>query len=234
MDDMHSSLYTPPVEKQYRFNRKQIEKTTVSKDTNEIQSLQGWMRKLEQSNGSISSRLLAVENRISLLTHEGGFSLTLLDTQKNGENLRKKDSGEELQSVLSPESKLLDQLTTMTKDIENLKEQLQENQQKVQHNETEKQQLTEHLRSIENEFRKHSVIMNVHGKEIPVEIVGIIVGLLVFLIAGLVLMGGKDIVMSPGFLGILGCILIGSSVFRSVHGQSILKSLIQWTKIEKQ
>jgi len=227
---MYSSFHSSNDDKQYRFNRKQMEKTTIPKESNEIQSLQGWMRKLEQSNGSISSRLLAVENRISLLPNKGLLSLPVLETQDNEGYLSKKDSAGELQSALSTESSFLDQLTTMTSDIEDLKEQLQEYQKKVQHHETEKQQLTEHLRSMENEFRKHSVIMNVHGKEIPVEIVGIIGGLLVFLIAGLILVGGKDIVMSPGFLGVLGCVLIGSSVFRSVHGQSVLRSLIQWKK----
>ena len=213
--------------KQSRFSHKQAEKSYLAYSNDDLQSLRGWMRKLEQSYGSISSRLLAVENRIALLPRNV-FSSSL--TEKHHEfNLDTKQmpTDKEIPTDLESNQHILSQLSVITQDIIELNEQIANYQHQLYTIESEKKQLHDQLGLLETEYKKHAFVMKFHGREIPLEITGIIGGILAFLIAGLFLFGGKEIAMSPLFLGFIGCVLIGSSVFRSFHKHSLLKSVIQ-------
>ncbi len=210
-------------------------KKKISDAESEIHSLRGWMRKLEQSNGSISSRLLAVENRISVYPTLKQYHLDL--------------TGDDIASIQSDGIDSLDtkqhpsfesheyinkQLSILSKDIIKLSEQMNVYQNQIHEIEQDRKQLYDNLISLEKEYRKRAVIMKVHGREIPLEITGIIGGVIAFLIAGLLFVGGKDIIMSPLFLSCIGCLLIGSSMVRSFHGPSFIRTFIRKNNMIKE
>ncbi|MFH1013500.1 MAG: hypothetical protein V1769_03205 [Thermoplasmatota archaeon] len=200
----------------------------ISEADSEIHSLRGWMRKLEQSNGSISSRLLAVENRISSIPTLRRYHLNVTGDDIAYTQTDAIDSLDTEKDVsLEPDEHIHQQLSILSKEIIKLNEQVNVYQNHIDEIEQDRKQLYDNLISLEKEYRKRAVIMKVHGREIPLEITGIIGGVIAFLIAGLLFAGGKDIIMSPFFLSCIGCLLIGSSMIRSLRGQSFKRAFIR-------
>ena len=207
------------------FSRQKTQKESFTSTDTMVSSLNGWMRKLEQSNTSLSYRLLAIENRISLLPQKYTTNIPDTNLQDNKQRLKQFNNKKNTSDPISDDH-ILSQLTNMSQDIIDIKEQVSLYEQHIHEIEQQKQHLQTQLDNMEHQYRKHSVIMKVHGREIPLEITGIIGGILAFLIAALLLFGGKDIIMSPVFLGIVGIILIVSSLFRSMHTQSFLQNRV--------
>lgn len=214
-----------------RFNHQPKNRQQSTYDATDITSLKGWMRKLEQSNGSLSSRLLAVENRLSFLPNQ---YTSLSSHQYHDIPLYQIDEYQANKLNTSSQDHIIEQLQTMNEELLQLKEQITQYENLIADVEEQKQQLRSHLKDMESQYRKHAFIMKVHGREIPLEITGIIGGVLAFLIAALILFGGKDIIMTPLFLGLIGIIFIGSSIFRTLHKQSFIQNIFKRKTIDQQ
>jgi len=205
--------------------------TEDSSSGENIQSLGSWIRKIEQSTTSVSSRLCAVEKRLSigmmesesvhLVTMEGRVAKLVL-------NVKKKNAGE-LARALDGELNLLhNELVKQEQQLTSLKEQLvvvekmnMEITAELQtvHTEMSQMNTTMELR-LERTDRREPFVMRLGAMEIPIEFTGIIGGLLAFTIAILVAINQKAVLLSPLFLFLVGVLLIGSAMLKMVRTRS--------------
>lgn len=225
-----------------RFFRKTVPKK--EKNSNQEQTLHEmmiWLRKTEQSTESIGARLAAVEQRLSLktrLSHPQWYT----QDEKNAKQLQKNTtfSSEVTNNHQIDKNDLFEELATMqsllVEQQHKISSLVNKSLTKTTNEHTIQQhinQLNENLNTIQisvdaiqKRQAKQSFSMKVKGREIPIEISGIIGGVLAFIVAVLIGVGGKDIVVSPVFLSVIGVILIASSLFRSVNVTEVLKQLV--------
>jgi len=210
-----------------------------SETTNE--SIRNWVRKLEQTTQSISSRLAAVEKRFSLETRncsenpcigaipENSFEHVSDIVKKEKKNKHIKD----IQKFFDQELLVMQEtLCSQNQEIITLKEQLAvfhqfinevtQKMQQVQHDETRSvEKITDRVDSLEHRM---PVAMKLGRFEIPVEVTGVIGGILAFVIAVLVVMNQNAVVLSPWFLVGIGFLLLGSTIVKTVHvGSTLVK-----------
>jgi hypothetical protein len=211
--------------------RKKKEITEGSAKGENLQTIRSWIRTIEQTTTSVSSRLSAVENRLSgamkepengiLKAMKGPIETLLL-------KVKKKDTGEVVR-VLDGELSLLhnelvkqqqetcclqEQLGAFEKTNKTIATELQEVQTAISEMKT-----TLELRMKRSE-RHEPFVMHVGALEVPVEFTGLIGGLLAFIIAMLVLIDQKPILLSPVFLFLVGLLLIGFALLKMVRTRS--------------
>jgi len=218
--------------------RKRKEKTRKKKGINEgsdseenLQSVRSWIRKIEQTTTSVSSRLSAVEKRLSgrMSVSDG---LKTIGIEGPVETLflhvKKKDTAE-VARVLDSELTLLhNELAKQQQETCNLKEQLGEIEKKNTTMTTELQVMHSTIADLSttvelqrNQKERHEpFVMHLGSLEVPVEFTGIIGGLLAFLIAILVLIDQKEILLSPLFLVPVGLLLIGFALVKMIRNRS--------------
>ncbi len=118
---------------------------------------------------------------------------------------------EELVSQENEISSFESQLTTISASLAEIKEEIK----KLQTSET---QMSRDVNvRLENIERREPPVMRIGSMEIPIEFTGIIGGILAFIIAILVIVGQKGIIISPAFLAIVGFLLIGSALFKTIN-----------------
>lgn len=174
-------------------------------DDRNIHTLKEWNWKLEQSITQLRSRINAVENRLSLNKNE-------VDEQ----NIKKLEENSNDLTTYKSDKNLNSSMEIIRKYEETLNE--------LDH---EYQKMKDQINKLSKRQKSSSLIMHVKGKEIPLEITGIIGGILIIIIAFLVAMGGTEFVVSPPFLTISGLVLIGSTILRSVGGVELIKTFYQ-------
>ncbi len=174
-------------------------------DDRNIHTLKEWNWKLEQSITQLRSRINAVENRLSLNKNEVDEQ-NIKKLEENSNDLTTYKSSKNLNSSMEIIRKYEETLNELDHEYQKMKDQI---------NKLSKRQ------------KSSSLIMHVKGKEIPLEITGIIGGILIIIIAFLVAMGGTEFVVSPPFLTISGLVLIGSTIVRSVGGVELIKTFYQ-------
>jgi len=211
-----------------------LKKKAIPKDPSSgenLQSLGSWIRKIEQSTTSVSSRLSAVEKRLSigmiesesvhLVTMEGPVEKLVL-------NVKKKNASE-LARVLDGELSLLhNELVKQEQELGLLKEQVVVVEKmnmaitaelQTVHTAMSQMNTTMELR-LERTERREPFVMRLGAMEIPIEFTGIIGGLLAFTIAILVAINQKEVLLSPVFLFLVGVLLIGSAMLKMVRARS--------------
>jgi len=215
---------------QDKRNRKKT-KAVVPLSEESVQSLRSWVRKIEQSTSSVSSRLTAVETRLSggyastdealLSVMEGPVERFLSDVQKG-----KKKTLEEHARVLDHELHCLHtELGKQQQEYQALKDQVDELNQSLplvlKDLGEVRSTVTPMLRQLEMKTQllaqKKPMVMKLGTMEIPVEITGIIGGILSFTIAALVALDQKTVLLSPVFLGAVGILLIGSALMKALR-----------------
>jgi hypothetical protein len=211
------------------LKKKAMHEGTSSGDS--LPSLGSWIRKIEQSTTSVSSRLSAVEKRLSIGTIEpGGISLVEMEGPVEKLVLNgKKKSASELARALDGElillrneqvkqeqqlSGLQEQLTVVEKMNTVIKEDLQTVHTSMSQMNTTLEQ------GLERTGRREPFVMRLGAMEIPIEFTGIIGGLLAFTIAILVVINQKAVLLSPLFLFLVGVLLIGSAMLKMVRTRS--------------
>jgi hypothetical protein len=218
--------------------RKRKEKSSKKKrnydgaDSEEnLQSVRSWIRKIEQSTSSVSSRLSAVEKRLSGRMSEAADG-KLIGIKGPVEtlfiHLKKKDTPEVVRVLDTELCYLHNELLHHQQQTEALKEQFDAFEKTQATITTEMQTLqttiTELATTLEDQQKKPQrsdpFIMHLGSLEVPVEFTGIIGGLLVFLIAGLVLIGEKEILLTPWFLIPVGLLLIGFALIKMIKNRS--------------
>lgn len=193
-----------------------------------LQSVRSWIRKIEQTTTSVSSRLAAVEKRLS-----GG--ITGLD-EKNQLHLQgpietlladgKKKTTAEVARVLDRELALLhNEVVEQQQQTNDLREHLgviEQINMTVTNDLRVVQTATSQMNTTLEHRLKHTqhsdpFVMRVGALEIPIEFTGIIGGLLAFTIAVLVLINQKEILLSPVFLFLVGLVFLGFALVKMIH-----------------
>jgi len=204
-----------------------------------IQSFRSWIRKLEQTANSLSSRLSAVEKRIShgsfnsstgnfqgAIT-EGPIERLFTDLQKEKQD---KDV-EEVSRILDKEFLIIqEELIAQQTELAMLKEKLGDVEshltgftEEIKHSQVQdSKSLNDFATRLEKIEQREPPVMKLAGMEIPIEITGIIGGILAFVLAILVIADQKEIILSPLFLSLVGLVLIGSAIFKTFHIGSII------------
>jgi hypothetical protein len=215
--------------KENLLKKKGINEESSSEEN--LQSFRSWIRKIEQTTTSVSSRLSAVEKRLSggmsepdniyHIGMEGPIETLILDVEKKNER--------KLARLLDGELTLLhNEVTSQQQQTCCLKEQLEVIEMM---NTTIKAELqtvrttisemsaTSKLRMKRTE-QHEPFVMHLGAVEVPIEFTGIIGGLLAFIIAILVLINQKAILLSPVFLFLVGLLLIGFALLKMVRSRS--------------
>jgi len=215
-----------------------------------IQSFRSWIRKLEQTANSLSSRLSAVEKRIS----HGSFSYSTSNFQGAATegsierlftDLQKEKQGKDIDEV----SKILDkelafiqeELIAQQTEIATLKDKLNEVEshltgftEEIKHSQVQdSKNLNDFAIRLETIERREPPVMKLAGIEIPIEITGVVGGILAFVLAILVVMDQKEIILSPLFLFLIGLVLFGSAIFKTFRIGSIAGKLFKKTSMVK-
>jgi len=231
-----------------RASKKKIEKDPYTSEE-DIQSFRNWIRKIEQTTNSVSSRLSAVEKRISRKTDDSDKKI-LYDTLeepigriftvlKEGKN---KKTIEEASQILDNEFSIMqEEITSLQDDVGVLKGKIDELEpilNKINENIKSKQIYTSkiledinlRLGKIE---RREPPFMKLGNMEIPIEITGFIGGILAFIIAIIVALGHKELVISPLFLSLIGVVLIASTLLKTFNiGTATSKTFRKASKIK--
>ena len=233
-----------------KTTKKKSKKEAIpSEDT--IQSFRSWIRKLEQTSNSLSSRLSAVERRLSKRKSAGtsaSLSGPLMEgpIEKIFEYLNEEKQGkpiEEVSKILDSEFAIMqEELIAQQTELVSLKESMEdlctslsdltEEMKDSQHQgSTAVEDITARVKSIE---RREPPVMKLGRMEIPIELTGVIGGILAFILAFLIITGQKDIILSPLFLFIVGLVLIGSAVFKTLDlGSMIVKPFKKMKPVKK-
>jgi hypothetical protein len=211
------------------LKKKQTTPDSSSGDT--LQSLRSWIRKIEQSTTSVSSRLSAVEKRISGGMTEGD-AVNKISIQGPIETFvrnRKKRNAGDLAHMLDSELTLLhNEMVQQEQDFLSLKSQLTSFEEKYAHLTTEihsirvmTTQMDEKIEFHKDRYgRREPFMMRLGTMEIPIEFTGIIGGFLAFIIAVLVAIDQKAVLLSPIFLSTIGFLLIGFAMVKMVRTRS--------------
>jgi len=199
-----------------------------------IQSMRSWVRKIEQTTNSVSSRLSAVEKRISGRKVEVSHNPTTgtrtfeRPLQKAFAELKGGSGSKEISQILDDEfARLQDELTSQETEIDGIKEkidrihksinEIKEEMKKTR--EVEARFLTNFRNRIEVVERRAPPVMKLGKMEVPIEIAGVTAGSIAIIAALCVAMDQTSILISPAFLGIVGFVFIGSAVFKAVKSK---------------
>ncbi len=216
-------------QKEKKIKKRGREKETDSEEN--LQSVRSWIRKIEQTTASVSSRLAAVEKRLAGRMSETDV-LKTIDLLGPVETLLvhgKKKNTSEIARILDAElSCLHNEQLQHQQELYGLKEQLNEIEKTQTTVSTDLQTMqttiTDLHTMVESQRKKREkrepFVMHLGSLEVPVEFTGIIGGLLVFLIAILVLIGQKEILLSPWFLFPVGLLLIGFALVKMIRNRS--------------
>ena len=218
--------------KNKKENIKKRKKNDLELYEDNIQSMRSWVRKIEQSANSISSRLSTVEKRISLNKGEGNIvtvdtsvnrsiSKALADIQNIDDN-----NFEELVKILSNELVLIreellsqqNEISLFNEKIDDLNYSLDKTKEEISKNQDFEEKILkdvdERVTKIEN---RAPPTMKLGKMEVPIEIAGVISGGIAIFAALLMFMNQKSILVSPVFLGLVGVLFITAALLKSVR-----------------
>jgi len=223
-------------------NKNQKAKTKQKKPSEiyeeNIQSMRSWVRKIEQTTNSVSSRLSAVEKRLSVRKNEsssaqGGvevlnspLSKAFSELNKDGNNSSKELV--EVSRILDNEfDRIQDELAAQQTELDNLKDKIQETNKSINEVKEELKKsrvvesklLTDFKNRLELMEKRAAPIMKLGKLEVPIEISGIIAGFIALFAALFILMDQTSILVSPVFLGVVGLVFIGSAVYKAVRSR---------------
>jgi len=220
-------------------NKSKEKQNTKSDSINDnIQSMRSWVRKIEQSTSSISSRLSAVEKRIS--TRMNGDSknsvsgLTIIDGPIDNIISKIKDQTEDTSieyifRVLDNELAMIqDDIEEQSVEIEKFKEHIDKigssidetNDELVNIRDSTGKNLINFNNRIEKLERKAPPTMKIGRLEIPIEISGIIAGFIAIIAALMVSFEMTDILITPLFLGFVGLLFISTTIAKTLRSRN--------------
>lgn len=217
--------------------KKALRDKTSSEDT--VQSFRSWIRKLEQTANSLSSRLSAVEKRLSRRKPDPSAKLMpsimvegsmgrIFEILKDGAEDKNFD---EVSRIVGNEFTFMqEELISQQTEVAFLKEKIGEINSsldiisgKIKEGDIYNSKFLESVESrLEKIERREPPMMKLGRMEIPIEITGIIGGIIAFIAAILIAIGQKEIIVSPLFLLLVGFILIGSALFKAFSVGSVI------------
>lgn len=209
------------------------------KISNNIQSMRSWIRKIEQSTNSVSSRLSAVEKRISNRTNGNSkkdlSGFTIIDGSIDSFIDKLKDEKEEknfeyIFRVFDSElAMIMEDIDTQESEIEKLKEHINQirnliektNDGLLKTRDISKKHIINLNERIENLERKAPPTMKIGKMQIPIEISGITAGSIALFAALMVGINKTEIITSPLFLAFAGIVFFGTTVFKTIKSRNI-------------
>jgi len=237
------------VDKRKTKKKKGLHESKVSSEDT-VQSFRSWVRKLEQTANSLSSRLSAVEKRLSLKKFSdfsGSISGNIMkgSVEKIFNNIQGKKEGktlEELSKLLDKEFSIMqEEMMSQQIEIATLKEKMDginssleiiaaaANKEDVYNSKL----LDDFQLRLEKIERKNPPVMKLGDMEIPIEITGVMGGIIAFIMAAIVAVDQSEIIISPLFLLLIGFILIGSALFKTFNiGSWFVKFFKKPSKID--
>jgi len=220
-----------------KTSKKKQKKSSDDYEEN-LQSMRSWVRKIEQSTNSVSSRLSAVEKRLSVRNNDAsnnpGTNVNILDRPfknvfkdlKIGDNTSKEIV--EVSNILDSEfERIQNELVAQQTEVEGINKKIQEinktllniKEEIKKSRDIETKFLTDFRKRLELIEKRAAPIMKLGKLEVPIEISGIVAGLIAIFAALFILMDQTSILVSPAFLGIVGLVFIGSAVFKAVKSR---------------
>lgn len=213
---------------------KTINKRKNDKNEN-IESVRSWIRKIEQTTNSISSRLAAVEKRItnsSKIQSENSISgFTIIDGPIDKVISKIKDSDnidnqmEYIFGVVEGELSLLqDGIECQEEELKIVKDKINEINNSLfeiredikKDKEIQIKYLSDFNGRIEKIERRAPPFLKLGKMEVPIEISGVISGFIALFAAFFVYIEQTSFLISPMFLALIGIIFIGSAVLKSI------------------
>jgi len=217
-----------------------------------LQSMRSWVRKIEQSTNSVSSRLAAVEKRISRVSNNED-NIINVDTatgqriNKIFANLDEMDDKDfkEISKILTEEISIIQQelisqeneislfnekIEDLTQSFKNIKGQILK---KLEYEKQVFENLGQRVNKIEN---RAPPVMKIGNMEIPIEIAGVVAGSIAIFAAFMVYIGEQSILTSPLFLGVIGLLFIGSALaktFKTKKAAQRQKAIMQSESINQ-
>jgi predicted nucleic acid-binding Zn-ribbon protein len=217
-------------------NKKNHKKKNESKIVEDnIQAMRSWVRKIEQTTSSISSRLSAVEKRIStqkidpakhsisgVTIIEGPIEKVISELKENGKSEEKLDyifgvvdnEFSMLQDEIDTQQEKLNDFADKIQQINRYIHGLEDNLKKTR--EIEIKFLTNFRQRIEKIEHSAPPVMKIGKIEVPIEISGLIAGFIAITAAVFVNYEMTELLISPVFLGTIGLIFIASALFKSI------------------
>ncbi len=173
------------------YSNRHNEKTDDTADSDQHYS---WIRRLESHIQSLSSRLAAIEKRLSIQTEDHPLPPPL-SSQKQTQKMKTDEAAQQQINELQTQIQdLTDQLATLQKKT-------------VKHQTTTQQELS-------RLYKREPPILQIGNVELPIEISGLLGGILAFILAGLVLLGQAQLITSPAFLILVGFVFLLSTLLK--------------------
>ena len=181
-------------------------------------SLRDWIRNIEQTTHSVSSRVSAIEKRFTN-PHYNIFSLS-----SDAEQLHHTDKRDESQDVIFDKTKLKENMGYQHTLLEHINESMKTNADSIDELKAMYHDITSQVHhdidSMKNRLdsfeRQKMPVVRVGRYEIPMEITGLVGGTLLLLIAVLVSLGHGSVISSPLFLVGLGIVLLLSTLVKTI------------------
>lgn len=215
--------------KEKKENIKKKKKNELSGYEDNIQSMRNWVRKIEQTANSISSRLAAVEKRISqgIESDDTVIKVESSYISKAFEDLQNSDDADfdKLVKVVGSELSILhgeivslqneislfnEKVDDITSRFSNIKEEIYKT---LEYEEQVVKEVNERINRLE---KRAPPVMKLGGMEVPIEIAGVIAGGISLLAACLVFFNKQSFLVSPVFLAIVGIVFIGAALLKTI------------------
>ena len=184
--------------------------------------MRSWIRKIEQSTNSVSSRLSAVEkritNRVNGESKNNLSGLTIIDgSLDNVVSKLSEGSGEKNLEYIF---RVLDKnhIDQISNSIDETNEELIKSRDS---NEKSVININERIEKLE---RQAPPTMKIGSMEIPIEISGITAGSIAIFAALMVAINKTEIITTPAFLAFAGILFIGTTIFKTIKSRHIANS----------
>ena len=169
-------------------------------DKKEIKEMNNWLHRIQQNVESLEKRLDAIERRLSKEPFENP-----------GLMVRKELKNEMIKQDSAEIKNLIQKINALENEIKELRKEKPENKPIISIKRGENKNYDNEILNIERRLEKlerRKATVKVGKIEVPIEITGLVGGLLAFLIAILLWEGYKKLVISPLFVGFVGLVLL--------------------------
>lgn len=213
---------------------KKKNKDAIEEYEDNLKSMRSWVRKIEQSSNSISSRLAAVEKRLSGRKYDPDIDNNIPGNILEGPiervfaSLKEEKLGKdmvEVSKILDSEFNVMqDEIVTQQTEITGFKNELEEIEKSIVELKADivktreaQDQYFKSLYTRVEKIEKHTpLIMKLGRMEVPIEIAGVVAGGIALFAALMVAIGNNGVLVSPVFLGFIGMVFILSTLFKTM------------------
>lgn len=168
--------------------------------------LSSWIHRIEQHVGSLEKRLDAIERRLS----GEPFKPPQFGKASSGKDASVKETYEALQQEIASLKKDIKALESQRKEVRGTAEPVTISVSRKSSGQNYAKDIADIERRLER-VEKRKATVKVGKIEVPIEITGIVGGLLAFAIAALLLGGYKELIVSPPFVLTVGIVLLAAT-----------------------